>query len=198
MSQDAIASSNESASEQTAPIPISINGNTLDPNLPALRGALGLGVGDAARSNYILIQTKDYLTKANKDQLSNLEVEVEELVSDRTYLCRFIPENLQDVREQSFVTWASVYGSQFVVSPALKPDLASPVATATASVTPSAPAGAREVDVIFHESHGLSTQELTEAIAEAVHVHPPTLQGTANSVRLVLSPGLTKSERLCR
>lgn len=105
---------------QTRLIPISINGNVLDPNTPSFRGTNGFGVGDSVGSNYILVQTSDHLSKKNKEELKEKEVEIEELVSDKTYLCRFNPDSLDKVRKLAFVEWASVYGTNFVVDPALK------------------------------------------------------------------------------
>lgn len=182
MSEIPLVPPGESTSDKPKPIPISINGNTVDPNAPTLRGAFGLGVGDAARSDYILVQTRDFLTKDDKKKLADLKVEVKELISDKTYLCHFTPKDLQGVRDLKFVTWASVYSSQFVVSSELKSDLGATMALSPASAS----AGAREVDVMFHDANEQSTEHLIQAVAEAAHVHPTTLKATKNCLRLVV------------
>ena len=94
--------SSESDVNMPSLVPISINGNTLDPAAPTVR-TVGLGTGDAADSNYILIQIKGRLTKENKDELQYLKVGIKELVSDNTYLCRYEPSELEPIRDLDFV-----------------------------------------------------------------------------------------------
>ena len=70
---------------------ISINGNSLDPNAPTLR-AFNLVQDTAKSSNYILVQTNSPLTKEIKKGLAEKHVEIQEKVSEDTYLCRYTPE----------------------------------------------------------------------------------------------------------
>lgn len=194
MSQDAIASSSqfssgkpapdEPAPEKPAPIPISINGNVVDPKTPTVR-ALSFGVGDTGRSDHILVQAVEYLTKDNKKELDKLKIHIEELVSDMTYLCRFEGEkkDLGAVRKLPFVTWANVYGSQFVVSSDLTPTSQN----ASSGAREASASGAHEVDVVFHESHGQSKDKLVEAVAKAARVHSSTLEAREDMIRLILS-----------
>ena len=161
--------------------PISINGNTLDPGAPAIRAA-GLGTGDAADSNYILIQTQGPVTKDNKDELQRLKVGIKELVSDNTYLCRYEPPDLESVRKLNFVKWANVYPTHFVVSSRLKPDRAT-VTPSTMTVLSTHP---HTVDVVFHAEHKQDAKTLIEAVAKAAHVDPSGLSGRKDKVRLVV------------
>ncbi|KAK5093331.1 hypothetical protein LTR70_004701 [Exophiala xenobiotica] len=183
MSEDIMASSSQSPSEKAAPIPISINGNVVDPKDPTVR-ALSFGVGDTARSDHILVQAAKYLTKDNKEELARLKIQIEELVSDKTYLCRFEGEkkDLGAVRRLPFVTWANVYGSQFVVSSDLTPTSQN----AWSGAREASASDAHEVDVVFHESHGQSKDKLVEAVAKAAHVHSSTLEAREDMLRLVL------------
>jgi hypothetical protein len=64
---------------------ITINGNSIDPEA-AHRRVLGLQTQNPG-SKYILIQTKAPLTKQQKQELSNMNVQVLEYVADDTYLC---------------------------------------------------------------------------------------------------------------
>lgn len=180
MSQNPMASPEEHAPEKHAPIPIKINGIELDPNKPAVR-ALGLGVGNAAGSNHVLIQTKDYLSKENKEAFEKLKVEPEELVSEKTYLCRFEPDDLDEVRKLDFVTWAGVYGSQFVVAPDLRPGSSAATSAATQSSSQ-----AHEVDVVFHGDPGESKDTLIKAVVKAAHVHQEAIHDENDKIRLVL------------
>ena len=177
----------ESTEEKPAPIPIAINGNVIDPNAPALL-AQGFGAGDSARSNYVLVQTAKYLTKENKEKLTELNVEVEELVSENTYLCRYEPAELDKVRNLNFVTWADEYGSKFVVSSDLKSNSNSPTTARAAAAAAAADSAsqAHEVDVVFHENHKQTKDDLKAAVAKAAHVHSDTLEGRKDVIRLVL------------
>ncbi|KAL5348008.1 hypothetical protein ACLOAV_007420 [Pseudogymnoascus australis] len=161
--------------------PISINGNTLDPDNPAVRAA-GLVTGDAADSNYVLIQTKGAVTKDNKDELQSLKVGIKELVSDSTYLCRYEPTDLEPIRNLDFVKWANVYPTHFVVSSRLKPDRAT-VTPSNMTVLSTHP---HKVDVIFHAEHKKDATTLIEQVAQAAHVNPSGLSGRKDKVRLVV------------
>ena len=184
MSQNPVTTPEQSSEQNPAPIPITINGIQLDPNAPAVR-ALGLGIGDAANTKYVLVQTKGDLDKDKKKILQDLKVELEELISDRTYLCRFVPNDLDAVRGLDFVTWASAYGSQFVVAPDLRSN------PSTASVGPGAAVAqstsqAHEVDVVFHENHEKQKDELISAVARAARVQPEAQKGGRDKVRLLV------------
>jgi serine protease AprX len=69
---------------------ISINGNSLDPSAPTLE-AFNLVQETAEDSDYILIQTNSPLTKDIKQNLAEKQVEIQEKVSEDTYLCRYTP-----------------------------------------------------------------------------------------------------------
>ena len=70
---------------------ISINGNSLDPKAPTLR-AFNLVQETAKDLDYILVQTNRPLTKEIKKELAKKHVEIQEKVSEDTYLCRYIWE----------------------------------------------------------------------------------------------------------
>ena len=163
--------------------PITINGNTLEPH--------GLGTGDAADSNYILIQAAGPLTKANKTTLRDLNVGVQDmiLVGHATYLCRYEPSDLKPVRELEFVNWANVYPPHLVVSSKLKvggqSQGADSGAVAASAQTPLS-SRTHNVDVVFHAAHGKDADTLLAAVAAAAHVDASELKGKRDKVRMVI------------
>ena len=161
--------------------PISINGNTLDPSAAAVRAA-GLGSDNASGSNYILIQVSGALTKDHKTQFQGKNVDINERVGDRTYLCRYEPADLEPLRKLDFVKWAAVYPTHFVASSKLKLDSAK-AAPSTMTVLSTHP---HMVDVIFHQGHMKDPEALKEAVAGAAHVDYTGLSSTSEKVRLVV------------
>ena len=101
---------------------ITINGITIDPikQNRALRDA-GLVAEDASESDHILIQTAEPLTAEQRAELAGIDVEMQEYVSDNTYLAAFPPEDLNRVRALPFVSWADVYSRVFKIPPPLLP-----------------------------------------------------------------------------
>ena len=95
--------------------PLVLKGNTFDlakekPNLPA----------DASSTNYILIEFKAPLGKDEYQKLAKYEVTVEEYVGNETYLCRYVPKDLNRLKELSFVGNFTVYPAKVKVSPELQ------------------------------------------------------------------------------
>lgn len=156
---------------------ISINGNTLDPAAPiAQRQTLGAAVDNAADSNYILIQSKEPLKKAQKQALADANVAVKEYVSENTYLCRYEPEDLTAVRDLDFIDYANVYPTHFVVNPGLR----------THTVGPPGHISSRThtVDVVLHRDCEFSGCK--KAVCEAAHVDPEHVTGCEGKVRLTV------------
>lgn len=169
---------------------ITINGITVDPLTqgPALAAA-NLHAADASGSNYILIQTKQPLDKAQKAELAAKGVVILEYVPDDTYLCQFQPTNLNEIRALPYVAWANVYVSGFKVSPALT---ASPpgghgarslleVAAAPARTFSTVP---KTVDVVFHG--GVDPSTLRDRVAAAVRVDPADVKVNRQKIRITV------------
>jgi hypothetical protein len=81
---------------------ITINGNTIDPEAPEHMSK------DAKDSNFIYIQGYQDLEIHQKQQLAIMGVEVQEYVSEHTYLCRYVPVNLERIRALGFVKTANM------------------------------------------------------------------------------------------
>jgi subtilisin family serine protease len=163
--------------------PITINGNTIEPH--------GLGTGDAADSNYILIQAAGPLTKANKTTLRDLNVGVQDmiLVGHATYLCRYEPADLKPIRDLEFVNWANVYPLHLVVASKLKaggPSQGADSGAGAASAQTPLSSQTHNVDVVFHAAHGKDADALIAAVAAAAHVDASELKGKRNKVRMVI------------
>ena len=78
---------------------------------------------DAAKSNYILIQTKAPLTSEQRQELESKSVHVQESVSENTYLCGYKPTDLKWIRALPYVEWANVYFLGFKIAPSLSPEI---------------------------------------------------------------------------
>lgn len=81
---------------------ITVNGNTVD------RGTEGIFTPDAKSSNFILLQGHAPLSVEEKDIVKVLGVQIQEYVAENTYLCRYVPEDLEELRQLSFVNTANV------------------------------------------------------------------------------------------
>lgn len=81
---------------------ITVNGNTVDPQTD------NVFTPDAKESNFILVQGHAPLTIDQKDVVKELGVQIQEYVAENTYLCRYLPEELEELRQLSFVNTANV------------------------------------------------------------------------------------------
>ncbi|MEO8185238.1 MAG: S8 family serine peptidase [Deltaproteobacteria bacterium] len=99
---------------------IVINGIALDPQKDTgelrLRSLLA---ADSSRSDYILLQTHAPLSKAEKEQLNSLGVELLEYVPEDTYVAHYAPTSLDALRALPFVQWANTYMKGFKIAPDL-------------------------------------------------------------------------------
>lgn len=82
---------------------ITINGNTLDPEDTANVSE------DANGFNFIYVQGHNDLKVEEKQELADMNVEIQEYVAEYTYLCRYEPRDLEKIRQLSFVRAANMY-----------------------------------------------------------------------------------------
>lgn len=163
---------------------IVINGISLDPTAPNAAVA-ALSVSDASKSNYILVQTKEPLSDADKQALKAVGVEIQEYVSPNTYLCVFKPTDLGPVRSLSFVSWAGIYHHDFKISPALRPT-PSVSLHSIGGIEAAAPTRRtlRTVDVVLHDDVNPADSDVKKRIADAVHLAPEDLKPDRHKLRL--------------
>ena len=171
---------------------ITINGVTIDPLVqgPAIAAAK-MHAADATDSNYILVQTKEPLSKDMKGQLKSMGVEILEYVPNDTYLCKYTGADLTQIRALPFVLWANVYMKGFKVAPALAtrqgitPPGGKNLLELAASPARSLDSTQKEVDGVFHSN--VDPNSIREKLAAAANLHAADLDLAKKKVRLTVT-----------
>jgi hypothetical protein len=163
---------------------ITINGVSLDPSSPAPK-VVAMGKGGAGKSNYILVQSAEPMTREQLQRIARAGAKVHEYVSDNTYLCGFKGTSLARIRALPFVEWAGVYDTAFKIPPTVRPLASSRDMTIGGVATAkSTSRGLHKVDVVLHQDVKADTPALRKKIAAAAHVNPDDIQMSRNKVRL--------------
>src|SRR4051812_17652082 len=165
---------------------ITINGVSLDPTSHTALAA-NVTAADASKSDYILVHTATPLTEQQKADLAKAGAEIQEYVSENTYMCGYKASNLTPVRSLPFVTWAGTYNQGFKIRPSLRSSVPNAAAHIVASVAP--PSISRKpvhVDVVLHEGVDAGSMALKEKIAAAARLSPEELQMSGDKVRLTV------------
>ena len=168
---------------------ITINGVTLDPTVEGAQLAhRSLLAVDAARSNYILVQTSGPLTADQKVQLKRLDVQLLEYVPSDTYICRYEPSDLDTIRGLPFVTWVNVYMEGFKIEPTLHAAAQGPRAKLLSlnSVPHSPNSPLQLVDVVLHRD--VDTQSVSSDIGSAAGRDPLQLKQSRGKIRVHVDP----------
>src|SRR6266436_3667270 len=158
---------------------ITINGITVDPQAqaPALAAA-NLHAPDASGSDYILIQTRQPLDKAQKAELSKKGANILEYVPENTYLCYFKPTNLNEIRALPYAAWADVYSRSFKVAPALADLPPGPPVRNLMELAAQPEDGLsrapKAVDVVLHQN--VNAQDVRGKIAAAARLDPEDIK----------------------
>lgn len=168
---------------------ITINGISIDPLAPsAALASADLVVTDASRSNYLLIQTTQPLNQDQKAIMAKMGVTILEYVPENTYLCRYLPADLTDIRSLPFVTWANIYITGFKISPnlALKGtgNKFSTLSEIVAKPGQSFSDMPKTVDVVFHSD--VNPETVREKIATAAQLDPADLKLSRHKVRITV------------
>jgi hypothetical protein len=168
---------------------IKINGVTFDPGAtnPVEMAAAPMA-RDAAKSDYILIQTKSPLLPEQRKELADKSVHVHELVSENTFLCGYKPADLQSIRALPYVEWANVYLRGFKVAPSLTGE-ALPGETKSLAEMSVAPArknsrNPQKVDIVFHQD--VDPGAMRERIAAIAGVGPADIDPGRHKIRLTV------------
>lgn len=106
---------------------ITINSISIDPSTQ--RSTIGfnsLMSVDSSDSNYILVQTSAPLNREQKNQLTNLNIQILEYVPENTYICRYTPSDLNAIINLPFVEWANIYLEGFKIPPKLRSSSGTP------------------------------------------------------------------------
>jgi hypothetical protein len=190
-------------------VSLKINGRYWDPSITYAR--------HSANTNYITVTTFQGLSPEEHNKLQDLGVEIQELVDSNTYLCRYAPSDLQQIRALSFVRQADVYRSKFKVVADLKnavllgggdevndmgnmSSLASAEISHTISLQAAIPQMENQeqactVDLIVHP--GISTAELIEELAEKGEVSSEEIQYSSRKLRMTVQRHRVKTLATC-
>ncbi|MCW2704727.1 MAG: peptidase, partial [Blastococcus sp.] len=157
---------------------VTINGITFDPVIEsAALTAASPDSGNASHSNYVLIQVRGPLSGDERQQLDERGANIQEYVSEDTYLCSFGVNDLAMLRDLPFVVWSDVYLRIFKIEPALRgarPPLR--VAELAEAAGPNASRRMRQVDVLFHVDVDPDSEQLRERVAAAARLNVESLQ----------------------
>jgi serine protease AprX len=164
---------------------ITINGISIDPetNGPKLAAAKLISP-DSSSSNFILVQTKQPLTREQREELAGLGATILEHVPENTYICHYPPADLDRIRKLPYVAWANVYLHGFKIPVSLRTGSAGP-ATANLLAAPPAETLSKDivsVDVVLHG--GAASESVRKKIAAAAGADPSALKLSGNKVRL--------------
>jgi serine protease AprX len=149
---------------------------------------------DARDTDYIIIQTRASLTSQEKDELNQADVQVLELLSLNTYLCRYLPQDLQVLRQKSYIAHVDVYHSHLKIhadiqrhAPALR---VSPVSllSATSAIGSSSSNAYEEVhlSIGFHNSDDSIASETLRELVEKQLVDPSRTPLDGNRIDTVV------------
>ncbi|KAK3311608.1 peptidase S8/S53 domain-containing protein [Chaetomium strumarium] len=167
---------------------ITINGNSLDTESLA-HGAFNLVPETAKDSNYILIQTDGPLTKEIKEQLKKEEVDIQERVSENTYLCGYKPETqpkgIGRIGDLPYITFAQIYPPHCVIDARLKGVPAASSSTSPLLPTPDRSKRTVTVDVEFHKDV-VPGPELIKELAATARLDPESLKTAGDKARITI------------
>ncbi|KAI4189445.1 MAG: hypothetical protein L6R41_001463 [Letrouitia leprolyta] len=164
----------------TQPIPITINGNTLvasESDEPSTVFSL-----NAANSNYITLQTQSPLTGDQKQELEDLGVQLQEYVSENTYLCRYEPINFAEVKAKSFVNHIAEFDRRFKVEGALTDSLSA----AERSGTTATPVN---VEIELHQMSDRDLEQTKADISEKTGIHQNDIVINGDKISVPVEPG---------
>src|SRR4051794_4120056 len=168
---------------------ITINGVSIDPVAESHQiQAASLESADAARSNYIVIQTDGPLSDDQREQLEGLGVQIHEYVPENAYLAAYAPSDLGPIRSLPFVTWADVYNEGFKIPPPLRPGPEGGAASLLSAATSDSPSRQpRKIDVILHDD--VDAEQVKGEIAAAAGLDPDDIETSRGKVRLTVQQG---------
>ena len=167
---------------------ITINGVTIDPAAPRpALAALSLDNANAKHSDYILVQPRAPLTRAQREQLVKAGADILEAVPGGL-VCHFPKTSLARVRALPFEAWADVYPGVVKISPSLRKLESAPGGIAAAAVmlerTPALDATRVTVDVVLHRN--ARAQTAAKRVAAAAHVAAADVKICGGKIRMKL------------
>lgn len=170
---------------------ITINNISLDPMQQREDiQRLGLASVNANTSNHILIQTNQPLNQAQKNELSQLGVEILEYVPEQTYICYYPPADLDIIRNLPYTEWVNIYLNEFKISPKLRNtfrDVKTTNLLSLSSIEQARSQHPQQVEIVFHNNVSID-DEVRQQVAAAARLNTEDLQFTNHSIRLSVQP----------
>jgi hypothetical protein len=169
---------------------ITINGISIDPEEQSEEPRLAhLMSADSSKSDYIIIQTEGPITKDQRNRLIEMQVEILEYVPENGYICRYEPDDLDAIRNLTFVAWANTYMDGFKLPANLRISAEGDANVAnllslSEEVEESISQQLKQVVVVLHK--GTSPEDVREPIALAARMDPDDLEFSGKSVRLTV------------
>ncbi|KAH0342940.1 hypothetical protein KCU83_g9099, partial [Aureobasidium melanogenum] len=146
---------------------ITVNGNTLDPQEHLSQDCKGC--------NFIYIQGYDDLEIEQKLQLAEMHVEIQEYIAQYTYLCRYMPEDLEKIRSLPFVRTVNIFHPELKATVSLKDMVRREIDRTD-----------YEVDLVLHETPNVPPVGLAPYVAQIAGVQMEQLEILPNKIRLTV------------
>ena len=128
----------------------SYNGNKIDPSAAAA-AITGVAANDLANANFICLLSNEPLTRAQKSQLKDRQVQFQEYLGGNAWLCKYEPD-ARSLRDIPFISRVFPVRSDFKISPALK--------------SGGENAEKQTVDVAIHQLSDQSAEQLSSQISD--------------------------------
>ncbi|GKT42870.1 serine racemase [Colletotrichum spaethianum] len=150
---------------------ITINGNTVKSDeIPDHVPQTAQG------TNFILVQGRYRDFNANeKKELADLKVEIQEYVAEHTYLCRYMPKDLDPIRAKPYVKNVTIYLREFKTTLSLKD-----------TVERDENRTNYEIDCILHDNPNVNARDLAPHIATAAGADIKKLEICPSRIRLTV------------
>src|SRR5215207_849227 len=169
---------------------ITINGITVDTTAQARDlEVFGMDAGSVAASDHILIYTTDPMTADQREALAQAGADVQEYVSDNTYLATYRPADIAPVSDLPFVDWAGPYAKAFKIPPTLLGPNVDPTSPRDLAFDSPHPSRAfRSVDLLLHPDVAPS-DDLVSRVARAARLNPEQVEVTPGKLRVTTEQG---------
>ncbi|KAF5005296.1 hypothetical protein FDECE_8282 [Fusarium decemcellulare] len=155
----------------------SYNGNSIDPSAPQPAGLAVTNLAIAGKEtsrNFFCIQSDEPLSRPQKAQLQEHQVQFQEYLGGNAWLCKYEPEDLKVLRDLPFVSSVTAVNPHYKISPALQ------------SSDVSDTSGTQTIDVMIHDLADQSAKQLTDRISNitGISTEDMTVRHSDSVVRL--------------
>ncbi|KAF2261339.1 subtilisin-like protein [Lojkania enalia] len=151
---------------------------------------------NATGTRYIILKSKELLTDAQKRGLRNEDVHIYTYVDDKTYLCLYEKDDLEELRQMDFLDYVDVYHSLFKIQKNLRRRVQESQGTRSTSVPSNAeatPAGfvmesAIEVVIGLHDKPIPTAEEIVQDLVSRNIIRKEDTRVYGTRIDTVISP----------